>query len=74
MEVERGSMGSDEKERKGVGGRGEVVSWREVCSTLVSDPTSKERVRVVERWNGESEEWTRGGAAYSSRVDSWCMT
>ena len=60
--------------KKSVGEKGGETSWREACSTLLSDPTSRERVRVVERGKGESEEWVRGGPAYSRRVDSRCMT
>ena len=41
-EVETASVGGEEKVERGIGGREGETSWREVWSTLVSDPTSQE--------------------------------
>ena len=41
MEVGRGSVGGEGGVERGVRGREGETSWREVCSTLLSDPTSQ---------------------------------
>jgi hypothetical protein len=73
-EVERGSAGSEGMVERGGGGKDGETSWREVWSTLLSDPTSQEWVRVGEKGKKEGGEWVKGGPACSRRVDSWLMT
>jgi hypothetical protein len=72
--VGRGSMGSEGKVERGVGGKEGETSCREVWRTLLSDATSQEWVRERKGGEGESGEWMGGGPACSKRVDSWWMT